>query len=41
MIDPDGNIVLEPIYDEMYVYDDWLKLISKEAERMVLPDVLP
>lgn len=22
MIDPDGNIVLEPIYDEMYVYDD-------------------
>lgn len=29
MIDPDGNIVLEPIYDEMYVYDDWLKLYIK------------
>lgn len=26
MIDPDGNIVLETIYDKMYVYDDWLYL---------------
>lgn len=45
MIDPDGNIILELIYNKMYVYDDWLQLSTDkfagratiEEAKLVIP----